>query len=198
MSLYTVNINLFQEPCLVIGGGNIAARKIEKLLDAGAIVTVISPELTDELVGLNSEQKIQWINRFYEPGDIKGYILVIASTDDPKVNEAVYTEARKENVLVNCVDKPAYCNFYVPAIIQRGDLQIAISTSGSAPFLSKRIRMLLEEHLYDGLAQDLEELKQMRNKLKMELSPEIIDREEEMRKLLKPTIDKIISKLDTL
>lgn len=195
MALYTVNINLESEPCLVIGGGQIAERKIEKLLESGAKVTVISPDLTDGLIKMYMDNKIVWNKREYKQGDITGYMLVIASTDDYAVNEAVYFEARKNNILVNCVDKPAYCNFYVPSIIQRGDLQIAISTSGSAPFLSKSIRQLFEGLLYNDLAEDIEKLKQQRLKLKQELSLDIIDREEAMRNLLQPDIEKIINKL---
>jgi len=138
-------------PCLVVGGGPVALRKVVWLLECGARVEVLSPDFEGELeaLGLREPEKVKLRRDAYSPddwaGDLARFQLVIAATDNPKVNRAVAQDARRSGVPVNVVDQPELCAFYVPAVVQRGDLQIAVLTSGASPSLAARIRGELEE-----------------------------------------------------
>lgn len=143
--------NIHNKPCLVIGGGAIAARKIALLLDAGAKVTVISPTLTDSLVQFASEAKITHLSRVFKTSDLEGYMLVIAATDNMQINKAVSKTAKNNNIPVNVVDQPDLCSFIFPAIIDRSPMTIAISSGGAAPVLARSIRAKLETLLPQSL-----------------------------------------------
>jgi precorrin-2 dehydrogenase/sirohydrochlorin ferrochelatase len=131
--------------CVVIGGGEVAARKVAALREAGARPVVISPILCEALQRQVESGEIDAFEREYRTGDLAGMRLVIAATDDPATNEAVWHEAQAARCLVNVVDDPARCNFYVPATVRRGDLTISISTGGNSPALARRIREALEQ-----------------------------------------------------
>ncbi|MEJ2032600.1 MAG: bifunctional precorrin-2 dehydrogenase/sirohydrochlorin ferrochelatase [Deltaproteobacteria bacterium] len=145
MHYYPVNLKIAGRPCLVIGGGRVAERKVKGLLACAAKVTVISPELTAELASLHRENRIIWRNRPYRSGDLTGAFLAIAATDDEQTQEAVQKEAERENILLNIADVPQRCNFILPSFLSRGDLTIAVSTGGKSPALAKQIREQLEE-----------------------------------------------------
>jgi precorrin-2 dehydrogenase/sirohydrochlorin ferrochelatase len=146
MSGYPITlVNLANACCVVVGGGEVAARKVAALCEAGARPVVISPLLCDALQRQVEEGEIDAIQREYQPGDLVGVWLVIAATDDPATNEAVWQEAQATGCLVNVVDDPDRCNFHVPAIVRRGDLTLSVSTSGNSPALARRIRRSLEE-----------------------------------------------------
>src|SRR5439155_27353605 len=130
---------------VVIGGGVIGERKVRTLLDAGARVKVITPEATPRLKKLAGEDRIELLVREYERGDLKGAAVVIASTDERAVNQAIYEEGRDEGIPVNVVDDPPHCTFIAPSIVRRGDLMIAISTGGTNPAMAVRIREKLEK-----------------------------------------------------
>jgi precorrin-2 dehydrogenase / sirohydrochlorin ferrochelatase len=130
---------------VVIGGGAVGERKVRTLLEAGAKVKVITPAATPRLKKLADEEKIDLIERPYERGDLKGAAVVIASTDERDVNQAIYEEALDEGVPVNVVDDPPHCTFIAPSIVRRGDLMIAISTGGTNPAMAVRIRERLEK-----------------------------------------------------
>lgn len=130
---------------LVIGGGEIAERKVHALLDAEARVRVMAPMVTDGLADLARDGKIEWLPRRYRSGDLAGAFLVIAATDDPLVNRAIAQEAQAHNQLVNVVDEPDDCNFFAPAVVRRGDLTIAVSTGGDVPALAGHLRAQLEQ-----------------------------------------------------
>lgn len=130
--------------CLVIGGGAIAQQKIESLLRAGARVDVISPTLTAALQHRVACGEVGHRQRTYQPGDLSGYRLAFAATNDETANRQIADEAAASAVLLNVVDCPALCEFIVPSIVERGDLIIATSTSGTSPALAKRIRQHLE------------------------------------------------------
>ena len=130
---------------VVIGGGVVGERKVRTLLDAGARVKVITPEVTPRLKKLAEEDRIELLVRQYERGDLKGAAVVIASTDERAVNQAIYEEALDEGVPVNVVDDPPHCTFIAPSIVRRGDLMIAISTGGTNPAMAVRIRERLEK-----------------------------------------------------
>jgi precorrin-2 dehydrogenase/sirohydrochlorin ferrochelatase len=144
MDFYPVMVDVKKRPCTVIGGGTIAERKVESLLDSGAQVRVISPECTPLLGKLAQEGKVTLLARRYEADDLADTFLVISATDDQTVNEAVAAEANRRQILVNVVDIPHLCNFIVPSVIERGPLVVAISTSGTSPAMAKKIRKDLE------------------------------------------------------
>jgi precorrin-2 dehydrogenase/sirohydrochlorin ferrochelatase len=138
-------VGLENSRCLVVGGGEVAARKVAALRDAGASPVVISPVLCKALARQAHDGQIEAIERAYRPGDLAGVRLVIAATDDPATNEAVWREAQAVGCLVNVVDDPDRCNFYVPATVRRGALAISVSTGGNSPSLARRIREALEQ-----------------------------------------------------
>jgi precorrin-2 dehydrogenase/sirohydrochlorin ferrochelatase len=144
-SLFPLFLKLEDRPCLVVGAGTIAASKISSLLEAGARVTVVAQGASDELQKPAAEGKFRWLAREFEVGDLVGVFLVIAATSDSAVNRAVFLEAQRLGILCNAVDDPPNCDFYFPAVVRRGDLQIAISTSGQSPALAQRLRRELEE-----------------------------------------------------
>ncbi|NWF97903.1 MAG: bifunctional precorrin-2 dehydrogenase/sirohydrochlorin ferrochelatase [Nitrospirae bacterium] len=158
---YPAFINLKNKKTVVVGGGDIAERKVLSLLKAEADVTVISPVITKRLEKKASDGKIIHISRKYRKGDIKNYFLVIAATDDREVNERIAKEAK---CLVNVVDTPQLCNFIVPSIVKRGHLIIAISTGGISPAMSRTIRKEIEAHYKKEFQQFLKSLKLIRGK----------------------------------
>jgi precorrin-2 dehydrogenase/sirohydrochlorin ferrochelatase len=139
-------VSLETNRCVVIGGGEVAARKVAGLRAAGARPVVISPDLGKSLQEQAGAGEIEAIRREYRTGDLAGARLVIAATDDPDTNEAVWKEAQAAGCLVNVVDDPEHCNFHVPATVRRGALNISISTGGGSPLLARKIRQELEEH----------------------------------------------------
>ena len=147
MNYYPVLLALAGRRCVVIGGGAIAEGKVVGLLEGGANVTLISPELTPALAVLAGSGEIAYYARGYQPGDLEGAFLAIAATDDRAVNAEVWQEAQARNVLLNAVDDVPHCTFIAPAIIRRGDLVISISTSGKAPALAVRLKEKLEHML---------------------------------------------------
>ena len=145
MKYYPMYVDLNNKKCIVIGGGDVAERKVQSFLDCKADVTVISPELTKRLQQLALQRVIKHLRRNYRRGDLEGVFLVVSATDNPDLNAIVCYEAGQKNVLVNVVDDPEKCSFIVPSVVERGDLLISISTSGSCPALTKRIRKELEQ-----------------------------------------------------
>src|SRR5260370_4454212 len=135
MSLFPLFLKLQGQPVLVVGGGEIAEGKIGSLLHTGALVHVVAPEATSAIRGWVQEKRIQWHQRNFAHEDVKRKQLVIAATSSADVNHEVYGKARHHGVLCNVVDDPPYCDFYFPAVVRRGDLQIAISTGGQSPAL---------------------------------------------------------------
>lgn len=138
---YPVNLVLDGRRCLVVGGGHIALRKVQGLLACGARVRVVAPRLTPELRTL---QDVAFEERTWRPDDLAGVWLVIAATDDPAVNGAVYDAGQRAGVWVNGADDPAHCSFTLPSVVRRGDLQIAVSTGGRSPALATWLRTRLE------------------------------------------------------
>ncbi len=150
MNFFSICLNIKDAPCTVIGGGRVAARKAAALLDAGARVRVISPLSAPELDALGSRPGFRHERRPYRPGDLDGSFLVIAATDDQKVQEEVWEEANQRRILVNVADVPARCNFILPAAMNAGDLSITVSTGGKSPALARFIRKRIEAEYGDG------------------------------------------------
>jgi len=145
MTLFPAFLKLKERPVLVVGGGSIATSKISGLVQAGARVTVVSPELSSRLVESVRNREIEWLPKCFEPDDLDGKFLVLAATSLRDLNASVYREAEKRQVLCNAVDDVEHCHFYYGSIVQRGDLQIAISTNGKSPALAQRLRKELEQ-----------------------------------------------------
>lgn len=156
-------IRLEQRLSIVIGGGQVAARKVRGLLDADAHVKVIAPNLIPSLRALAAADAIDVCEREYRSGDLAGAFLVIAATDDPAVNQQVWEEARQRGCLINVVDDPAHSNFIVPARVQRGEVNIAITTGGASPALARRLREQLERTIGPEYADLAEILAQTRS-----------------------------------
>ncbi len=144
MRYYPVNLNVQHRPCLVIGGGPVGTRKVTTLLDCGARVTLVSPAAGQVLSGLAEKKQIVWKQRSYRSGDLDGMFLVIGATDDETLNRRIHTDAEERNMLCNIADRPEICNFILPSVVRRGDLAIAVSTSGKSPALAKQLRKHLE------------------------------------------------------
>jgi len=142
---YIACLRLEGRRCLVVGGGEVGLEKVEGLLACGADVTLVAPTAVAELEELAREGSIRWEQRAYEPADLEGSFLAIASTDDTDVNIRVYEEAEARAMLVNVVDVPPLCNFILPAIVRTGPLAIAISTAGASPALAKRMKREIAE-----------------------------------------------------
>ncbi len=145
MRYYPVFLDLRNKKAVVIGGGSVAERKALTLLSCNADVSIISPKITRRLKRLAKEEKVEYIKKGYKNKDIKDAFLVIAATNDKKINEAVARTVEKNRCLLNIVDKPESSNFIVPSLISRGDLTIAIATGGKTPALSKQIRKELQQ-----------------------------------------------------
>jgi len=144
MKHFPVFLSLNNKHCTIIGGGAVAERKVESLLNAGALVKVISPELTDQLRYLAKEKQITHINRVYQEEDIHDVFLLIAATDQKNINQAIAELANQQNILVNVVDDPSLCNFIVPSVLDRDPVTVAVSTGGASPVLARQLRMKLE------------------------------------------------------
>ena len=166
MRYYPVFLDLAGKSVVVIGGGNIAHQKMENLIKGGAEVTVVSPELNEPMAALKAEGRFRHIEREYEPGDLEGYTLAFVATDDREVNSTVADEGKARGVWVNAVDDPPYCDFIMPGIVQRGDLVIAVSTSGRSPAMARKMREELTDFLSEEWVAMLELAAEVRAELR--------------------------------
>lgn len=144
-SYFPILLQLKNQSCLVLGGGRVACRKTVSMLQAGARVTVISPEVVSELMEMARDEKINWIQRPYQYGDLAGYRIAFAATNQPEVHEACRKEAESCGTLLNVVDVTDLCDFIMPAVHQQGDLLMMVCSQGTSPMLSKRLRKELQE-----------------------------------------------------
>lgn len=163
---YPAFLDLVGKSCVVVGGGEVAERKAFSLLECGAHVSVIGPELTPRLEELAATGKIAIERRSYVCGDLAHCFLVIGATDSEEINCQVFAEAKKRGVLCNIVDAPSLCSFIVPSVISRGDLQIAVSTNGKSPMLSRRIRERLEASFGEEYAEFVDLLGDLREEIR--------------------------------
>jgi precorrin-2 dehydrogenase/sirohydrochlorin ferrochelatase len=172
MRYYPVCLDVRGRACLVVGGGGVGTRKVKGLLSAGARVTVVSPELSPALEALTPEP-VRWRRRSYRGEDLDGMFLVFGATDDEALNRRIYTDAGSRNVLCNIADRPESCSFILPSVVHRGDLLIAISTSGRSPAFAKKLRKDLESRFGKEYAEFLGLMGAIRERLlSAEHSPE--------------------------
>ncbi len=151
-SYYPLFLNVSGKKCVVVGGGQVALRKVEAFLSHGADVEVISPDLCSGLHRLADNGEIAVLRRHYQSGDLAGALIVVAATDDHSINIEVAKEAKESAVLVNVVDDADNSDFIVPSSVRRGDITIAISTAGRSPALARKIRSRLEKEFGDEYA----------------------------------------------
>lgn len=159
---YPVFLNTRGKKCVVVGGGQVALRKARALLDAGADVKVVSPDLCMELNTLVEAEEISVEKRQFQPGDLEGAFITVAATDDNSINLEVAREARGKGILVNVVDDPGNSDFIVPSYLRRGEITVAVSTTGRSPALARKIRARLEEDIgneYAALVQLVDEVR---------------------------------------
>jgi precorrin-2 dehydrogenase / sirohydrochlorin ferrochelatase len=157
-NLFSMFMKLAEKQCLVVGAGKVGEPKIGGLIDTGASIHVIALEASDVVHGWARDNKITLELRAFVPEDLNGVSLAVVATASPSVNETIYREAQRRGVLCNVVDVPEYCDFYYPAVVRRGDLQIAVSTSGQSPSLAQKIRHQLERQFGPGYARWVAEL----------------------------------------
>jgi precorrin-2 dehydrogenase len=153
---YPVNLDIQNRKCLVVGGGSVGTRKVMTLLECGAVVTVVSSDVAEELLELAEKKMIKLKRRPYRSSDIDGMFLVIGATDNEELNRQINKDAEHQNKLCNIADRPEACNFILPSIVNRGNLVIAISTSGKSPAFAKKMRQDLEKEFgeeYDKFLQ---------------------------------------------
>lgn len=158
-------LKLSGRPCLVVGAGAVGESKIAGLVEAAAAVRVVAPHATAKVQSWAEAGKITWLARPWEPIDLDQIFLVVAATGSPDLQQQIFTEARRRAVLCNVVDVPELCDFYYPAVAQRGALQIAVSTSGQSPALAQRLRKELEEQFGPEYEAWLQRLGEEREKL---------------------------------
>ena len=165
MRYYPVNLDLRDRGVVIVGAGAVAARKAKRLLSAGARVTVIAPSPDETIAALAAAGHLTHLARCYMPGDLEGALLAFAATDDAAVNLAVAAEARQRGILIDIVDSPRRSDFTTPALLERGDLLVTVSTAGASPALSRRIIGQLEPLFGPEYAEAVTLLAAVREKL---------------------------------
>ena len=164
--LFPLFLKLRNRPCLVVGAGRAGESKIAGLLAAGAKLRVVAPQATPKVESWARSRKVQWLQREFRAEDLRGILLVVAATSSRDLHQKIFRLARKEGALCNVVDDPPLCDFYYPAVVRRGALQIAISTSGRSPALAQRMREQLERQFGPEFEAWLEHLGKLRAKLR--------------------------------
>ncbi len=158
-------------PCLVVGGGYVGLQKIQSLLECRAEVRVISPRIVPEIAVLAESERIELELREYVESDLDGRQVLIAATDKPDVNHAIFEQATARRMFANVVDDPEYCDFYFGSIVRRGALQVAISTRGESPAFAQRLKEEIDAALPDDTAEWLERLGELRRHVNQVVAP---------------------------
>jgi siroheme synthase-like protein len=177
--LFPIFLKLRGRSALVVGGGAMAALRVKQLLKAGARVTVVSPAFAPEIEAAAGNGAATLVRREFRKADVsKDLFLVVGATDDPNVQESVAVEAKRLELLYNVVDNPKYCNYYTPAVVERGDLCIAIGSEGQSPVLAGRLRRILEDALPQDAGQWTDLLGELRERLKAIFPADMAKRKE--------------------
>lgn len=165
MTMLPIFLKLDNRHCLLVGAGSIALEKIGSLLATGLRLHIVAPEANTQIQQMASDGAVEWIQKAWEPSDLDGMFLVIAATNDPAVNQAVYHAATEKRVLCNSVDDVPNCDFYFGSVVSRGDLQIAISTAGQSPAVAQRLRREIDQQLPQDIGPWLESLGSLRREV---------------------------------
>ena len=165
MSLLPIFLKLEGRQCLLVGAGTVALDKIGSLLKTGLRLRVVAPEARAEVRELAAEGKLEWVQRAFAPGDLDGNFIVIAATNVPEVNAAVYREAVARGIPCNSVDDIPNCDFFFGSVVSRGDLQIAVSTAGESPAVAQRLRREIDEQLPQDFGPWLASLGELRREV---------------------------------
>jgi siroheme synthase-like protein len=163
---YPIFLNIGGKKCVVVGGGLVALRKVNSLIERGAIVEVISVDPCQELAQLDKRREIHLLSRDYTRGDLAGAFIAVAATDNSKTNELVAAEAKERGILINVVDDPHLSDFIIPSHLRRGDVTIAVSTGGRSPALARKIRIELEKYFGTEYASLAVLISEVRSELK--------------------------------
>ncbi len=161
-SLFPMFMKLAGKHCLVVGAGKVGEPKVGGLIDTGARIHVVALEASSQVHEWAEAGKVELDLRRFAPNDLDGKFLAVVATATPSLNEFIYHEAQRRGVLCNVVDVPGYCDFFYPAVVRRGDLQIAVSTAGQSPSLAQRIRQQLERQFGEGYADWVQQLGETR------------------------------------
>jgi uroporphyrin-III C-methyltransferase/precorrin-2 dehydrogenase/sirohydrochlorin ferrochelatase len=183
-----ITLSLHGRPCLVVGGGTVALRKVHALLEAGASVTVVSPDPGEALEGLAEAGRITLHRRPYRDAEASGHRLVFAATDNRETNSRVAADAERAGIWVNVADDPALCTFHLPARVRRGDLQVALASRGTAPFAVRRLRSILEERFPPEWGEWMEAAARFRSRVR-ELGLNPAQRERLFERFFAETVD---------
>lgn len=170
MALFPIFIDLRGKKCVVVGGGSVASRKINTLLEFDAQVTVVSPEFCPKILEWESQKRIETNRKEYSGGDLQGALLAVAATSDKNVNDKVWQEASDRHIFVNVADDPGKCTFVFPAVVKRDELVVGITTSGGYPALAGSIRRQIEALLPERYGELLQILGDIRHKAEREIS----------------------------
>ena len=206
---YPLFLDLADRPALIVGGGEVAARKMQGLLEAGARITVIAPRAAEEIERLAGEERIRLRRREWQTGDCRGFTLVYAATDTPAINTQVCTEAAEWGQLYGSTDGPPAGGFAAPATVRRGPLTLAVSTTGRIPALTAALRHYFERKLYPGIGEEIEAAAAERERLLAERPHQPHQQQQrqqrkntageelkDLRSQLRPMIDAIIGKIE--
>jgi precorrin-2 dehydrogenase/sirohydrochlorin ferrochelatase len=161
--LFPMFMKLTAKQCLVVGAGKVGEPKIAGLIDTGASIQVVAIAATEQVREWAQTGKVKLELRSFSKNDLDGKFLAVAATASPTLNQLVYREAQQRGVLCNVVDVPDLCDFYYPAVVRRGDLQIAISTAGQSPSLAQKIRQQLERQFGEGYGAWVKQLGETRS-----------------------------------
>ncbi|MCX5634766.1 MAG: bifunctional precorrin-2 dehydrogenase/sirohydrochlorin ferrochelatase [Planctomycetota bacterium] len=165
MSKYPIYLEVSSRRVVIIGGGSVATRKVQILLDAGARLVIVSPKIDDVLTNLCRGTNAELIKSRYSKNYLTGATLAIAATNDHTLNKQIYKDCQELEILCNVVDEPELCDFFVPAVVKRGDLQIAIGTEGNCPAYAGHIREKLEHLFTENHGLFLAQIQTLRKKI---------------------------------
>ncbi len=190
---YPIFISLEGKKCLIIGGGEVAFRKIKNIMPYSPVITVISPHIIPKIFDLADEKKISVINREIHDDDIREYDIIFAATNNPSVNHRISEIAGRLKIPINAVDDPQNCSFIIPAVVKRGLLTIAVSTDGAFPTLSKKIKSDLEKIYGDEYTQYIQLLSSLR-----EITIDSVSDEQKKKEILDSVLtDDLLTTLKT-
>ena len=163
--MYPINLKLTGRPCAVVGGGQVAWRKIDRLLDCGARVTVISPEVDSRIEAMAKAKKLIWRKGAYSRGGLEGFFCVFCATNDPKINRMAALEGKQAGALINVASDPELCDFTLPGVVRQGPLLFTVSSDGASPGFTRLLRQDLEKRYHTGFGEFALFLREIRREL---------------------------------